>query len=48
MRSDEAPKLMRFRRAIWNFSFSTSSVLVTKPGLGRGEFGSFARERPAV
>ena len=32
-RSDEAPKDMRFRRAIWVFSFSASSVFNRRPAL---------------
>jgi hypothetical protein len=32
-RSDEAPKLIRFSRAIWIFSFSISSAFVTRPAL---------------
>ncbi len=35
MRSDEAPKVMRLNRAISILSFSTSSVLTSRPALAR-------------
>ena len=48
MRSEEAPKLIRFSRAISIFSFSTSSVLTSEASLGRGKFGAVAQRSTAV
>lgn len=46
MRSDAAPKVWRFSRAIWALSFSTCSVEISSPFFSRGQLGALDDQSP--